>query len=328
MTRPTTLAPARAALRAAACALAATTLLPLTAGAQPAWPNRPIELLYPYPPGNTTDSYVRLLAAGMSKRLGVPVQVINKPGGGGVVGTAELVRAKPDGYTIGTWTPGPGITQILAGNAPYKRTDYTPVAAVCINTFVLAARGDVPASNLREFGEWAKKQGKPITIASYAPASVPGLLAAKIARQDGWPYKVVSFPNPSAKELTSGDADLSTTGADMVASFAKAGQVKVLSAWMPNRTPLHPNAPTLKESGHGDVWLWTGLIAPAGTPRPIVERLAAAARDTLNDPEIQDFAKKNDLPQMYLGPAEAEARIAADEKWITELMTEFGMVKK
>ena len=182
--------------------------------AQERWPSKPIEIIYPYPPGNDMDVVTRLLAEGMSKRLGVPVQVINKPGGGGVVGFAEMTRAKPDGYTIGTWTPGPGISQIVAGNTPYKMSDYQSVGGMLINDFVLAARGDIPANNLKEFAAWAKKNGKPVIIASYAPAAVPALIAAKIAKTDGWAYKVVSFPNPSIKELTAGDADVSTAGAE------------------------------------------------------------------------------------------------------------------
>ena len=177
--------------------------------AQDKWPSKPIEIIYPYPPGNEMDVVTRLLAEGMSKRLGVPVQVINKPGGGGVVGFAEMTRAKPDGYTIGTWTPGPGISQIVAGYTPYKMSDYQSVGGMLINDFVLAARGDIPANNLKEFAAWAKKNGKPVIIASYAPAAVPALIAAKIAKRDGWPYKVVSFPNPSIKELIAGDADVS-----------------------------------------------------------------------------------------------------------------------
>ena len=202
--------------------------IPINVLAQDKWPSKPIEIIYPFPPGNDTDAVVRLLAESMSKRLGVPVQVINKPGGGGVVGFAEMVRAKPDGYTIGTWQPGPGISQIVAGNTPYRQTDYQAVAAIHPNDFVLAARGNIPAKSLKEFGAWAKQQGKTVVIGSYSPAAVPALMAARIARKDGWPYKVVAFPNPSAKELVAGDADLSTTGADMVASYARDGQVKVL----------------------------------------------------------------------------------------------------
>jgi tripartite-type tricarboxylate transporter receptor subunit TctC len=226
----------------ALAALAAAAALP--AMAQDKWPSKTIEIIYPYPPGNDMDVVTRLVAEGMSKRLGVPVQVSNKPGGGGVVGFAEMIRAKPDGYTIGTWTPGPGISQIIAGNTPYKISDYQSVGAMLINDFVLAARGDIPATNLKEFAAWAKKSGKPVVIGSYAPAAVPALIAARIAKKDGRTYKVVAFPNPSAKELIAGDADMTTAGADGAISFAKAGQVKILSTWRPQRNPAFPNTAT------------------------------------------------------------------------------------
>jgi tripartite-type tricarboxylate transporter receptor subunit TctC len=307
---------------------AAALLSPLGALAQAPWPNRAIEIIYPFPPGNDTDAIIRVVAEGMSKRLGVPVQVINKPGGGGVVGFAEMVRAKPDGYTIGTWQPGPGISQIVAGNTPYKQTDYQAVAGIHPNDFVLASRGAIPARNMKEFGEWAKKQGKPIVIASYGPAAVPALIAAKIARTDGWPYKVVAFPNPSAKELVAGDADLSTTGADMVASYAKDGQVKVISAWSEARNPVVPQTLTAKEEGYGDLYLWSGMAAPAGVPKEIIQRLSAVIAETMKDKAVLDTLKKLGVGPFYMTPEQMTQRVAADTKWVTELMTELGLAKK
>lgn len=310
----------------AASALA--LIAPLAVQAQDKWPSRAIEIIYPYPPGNDTDAIVRVLAEGMSKRLGVPVQVINNPGGGGVVGFAEMVRAKPDGYTIGTWQPGPGMSQIVAGNTPYKMSDYQAVAGIHPNDFVLASRGNIPARNLKEFGEWAKKQGKPIVIASYAPAAVPALMAARIARKDGWPYKVVAFPNPSAKELVAGDADLSTTGADMVASYAKDGQVKVISAWSEERNPVVPGTPTAKEEGYGDLYVWSGMAAPAGVPKEIVARLSAVIGETLKDKAMQDTLKKLGVGAMYMTPEQMSKRIADDSQWVSALMNELGLAKK
>lgn len=309
-------------------AVAAAFLSPLAALAQDKWPSKPIEIIYPFPPGNDTDAIIRVLAEGMSKRLGVPVQVINKPGGGGVVGFAEMVRAKPDGYTIGTWQPGPGISQIVAGNTPYKQSDYQAVAGIHPNDFVLASRGAIPAKNMKEFGQWAKKQGKPIVIASYAPAAVPALMAAKIARKDGWPYKVVAFPNPSAKELVAGDADVSTTGADMVASYAKDGQVKVISAWSEARNPVVPQTPTAKEEGYGDLYIWSGMAAPAGVPKDIINRLSAVIGETMKDKPVQDTLKKLGVGPFYMTADQMTQRIAADTKWVSELMTELGLAKK
>jgi len=296
--------------------------------AQDKWPSKPIEIIYPYPPGNDMDVVTRLLAEGMSKRLGVPVQVINKPGGGGVVGFAEMTRAKPDGYTIGTWTPGPGISQIIAGNTPYKITDYQSVGGMLINDFVLASRGDIPANNLKEFAAWAKKNGKPVTIGSYAPAAVPALIAAKIAKKDGWAYKVVSFPNPSAKELVAGDADVTTAGAEGALSYAKAGQIKILSAWGPTRNPVFPNAATPSEDGYGDIYSWGGMAAPAGVPKDIIQKLSTVMMEALKDKPVQDQFKKAGIPALPMTAEQMNKRVSDDTVWIAELMNELGFAKK
>jgi tripartite-type tricarboxylate transporter receptor subunit TctC len=304
------------------------TLSALPTLAQDKWPSKPIEIIYPYPPGNDMDVVTRLLAEGMSKRLGVPVQVINKPGGGGVVGFAEMTRAKPDGYTIGTWTPGPGISQIIAGNTPYKMADYQSVGGMLINDFVLAARGDIPANNLKEFAAWAKKSGKPVVIGSYAPAAVPALIAAKIAKKDGWAYKVVAFPNPSAKELVAGDADVTTAGADSAMSYAKTGQVKILSAWGPQRNPVFPNTATPAEEGYGDLYTWGGMAAPVGVPKDIINKLSSVMMESLNDKAVQDQLKKVGIPALPMTADQMAKRVVDDSKWIAELMTELGFAKK
>ncbi len=311
-----------------AIGLVAAAITPLHAIAQDKWPSKTIEIIYPYPPGNDTDAVVRLVAEGMSKRLGVPVQVINKPGGGGVVGFGEMVRAKPDGYTIGTWTPGPGISQIVAGNTPYKQNDYIAIAGLHENDFVLASKGSIPANNLKEFGVWAKKQGKPIIVGSYAPAAVPALMAAKIAKKDGWPIKVVAFGNPGAKELVAGDADVTTTGAEMVSSYMKDGQVKVLSAWSQKRNPLVPKVATAKEEGYGDLFLWTGMAAPAGMPKDIVAKLSSAISESLKDKAVTDMLAKVGVAAAYTTSDQMTRQVADDTKWITELMTELGFAKK
>jgi tripartite-type tricarboxylate transporter receptor subunit TctC len=301
---------------------------PLASHAQDRWPSKTIEIIYPYPPGNDTDAVLRVVAEGMSKRLGVPVQVINKPGAGGVVGFGEMLRAKPDGYTIGTWTPGPGISQIIAGNTPYKISDYVAVAGLHANDFVLAARGNIPANNLKEFGDWAKKQGKPIIVGSYAPAAVPALMAAKIARRDGWQFKVVAFGNPSAKELVANDADLTTTGAEMVSSYVKDGQVKVLSSWSVQRNPILPKVATAKEEGYGDLYLWTGMAAPAGVPKEIVNRLSSVIAETLKDKAVMDVLAKVGVGATPMTSEQMTRQVEADAKWIGELMTELGFAKK
>lgn len=316
----------RIALAFAAASLLGAATLPATA--QDKWPAKTIEMIYPYPPGNDTDAVMRLVAQGMSRRLGVQVQLINKPGGGGVVGISEMVRAKPDGHTIGVFTPGPGITQILAGNTPYKQADYMPIGGVFVNDFVLAVRSGIPANTLGELAAWAKASGKPVIIGSYSPAAVPALIAAKIARQDGWNYKVVAYPNPSAKELTAGDADVVTTGAEMIAPFVKSGQAKVVSVWMPTRSTHYPNVPTGRESGYGDMYSWVGVIAPAGVPAEIADKLSDAVRQSLADKEVADLLARLGSPALPMNRAQMAQRIQSDTRWMGDLINELGLVRK
>lgn len=311
-----------------AATVTATASLPTMVAAQDKWPSKPIEILYTFPPGNDADAIFRVVAQGMSKRLGVPVQVINRPGGGGVVGTAALTQAKPDGYTIGSYTPGPGVTEVLAGRTPYKQSDYVPLAGLFVTPFVLAARGDIPANNLREFAGWAKARGKPVIIGSYSPSSTPALIAANIARTGGWPYKVVAFPNPSAKELTAGDAEVVTTGAEMAAPFVRARQIKVLSTWLPKRHRHYPDVATSQEEGYGDWFPWMGLIAPAGTPSEIVNKLSDTVREAMNDKEASELLAKLGVPGLYMTPEQMTRKIQDDTKWIGELIKDMGMTKQ
>ena len=157
---------------------------------------------------------------------------------------------------------------------------------------------------------------------------VSKLIAAKIAKRDGWPYKVVAFPNPGAKELVAGDADVTTAGAEMVSSYVKAGQVKVVSSWGPARNPLYPNVATPGEEGYGELYTWGGMAAPAGVPKDIVAKVSAAIGESLKDKAVQDTLKKLGVTAMYMTPEQMTQRVAADTKWVSELMTELGLAKK
>jgi tripartite-type tricarboxylate transporter receptor subunit TctC len=157
---------------------------------------------------------------------------------------------------------------------------------------------------------------------------VPALIAAKIAKRDGWPYKVVSFPNPTIKELIAGDADLSTAGAEGALSYAKAGQTKILSAWGPDRNPNYPNAATPKEEGYGELFTWGGMAAPVGVPKDIINKLSSVMMEALKDKPVQDQLKKSGIPGLPMTADQMSKRVADDSKWISELMTELGMTKK
>ncbi len=310
--------------------LAAAVLSTIGLGMSPtfaAYPERPIEIIYGFPPGNDTDSLIRLAAAGMSKHLGVPVAIINKPGGGGVVGGAEAARAKPDGYTVGLFTIGSGLTQIIAGNTPYKSSDLAPVGMFISTALILASRGDAPYKDLKELARAAKQ--KPPVIGIYGPAGAPTLAVQMIAAADGWSFKGVPFPNPNFTNLQSGDADLITAGALMLQPQIKSGQVRVLVAMTPNRIPGLPDVPTVSEAGYGPkISLWSGLFAPAGTPKEAIQKLSEALAAALKDPNFIETATKTGNIPSYMGPDAYAAQLKQDEAVFRPIMDKAGLIKK
>lgn len=292
-----------------------------------AYPDKPIEIIYGFPPGNDTDSLIRMAAAGMSKQLGVPVAIINKPGGGGVVGGAEAARAKPDGYTVGLFTIGSGLTQVIAGNTPYKSTELAPVSMFISTALILATRGDAPYKDLKELARAAKQ--KPPVVGIYGPAGAPTLVVHMIAAADGWTFKGVPFPNPNFTNLQSGDAELITAGALMLQPQIKSGQVRVLVAMTPNRIPGLADVPTVHEAGYGpSMSLWSGLMAPIGTPREAIQKLSDAMAAALKDPMFVEAATKTGNIPSHLGPDAFAAQIKRDEGLFRPLMEKAGLIKK
>ena len=298
----------------------------------PAWaqyPAKPIEMIVPWPAGVGADAAARVLTQAMSKRLKVPVQVINKPGAGAVTGTNELVKAKPDGYTIGSINIGPAVTQIIAGNAPYGFGDMEPIGIYNVLPFIVMAKSDAPFKSMKELAAFAKQAGREVILGNFGPGAVPTQTAVRVAGVDGWKPKLVTFPAPGWTQLASGDADAVTVEYNVVAGQLKAGQARALIAMTPVRLPGLPDVQTVKEAGYGfDVSIWTGLFAPKGVAPDVLQKLGSTLKDALADPAVRDFAEKSSTIWEYQDPAQSVARIKADEAWLRPVMNELGLVKK
>lgn len=315
----------RRSLIAAPLAAAAAAMLPATAFAN--FPDRPIELIVPWPAGQENDVLGRALATSMSKRLGVPVQVINKPGAGGVTGTSEFIRAKPDGHTIGLISVGPALTQSIAGNAPYQPTDMQPIALVTASAFVLAAKADGPFKSLADV-EARSKDGKPPVLANFGPAAVPTQVVYRMAKARNWQFKPVTFPGAGWAQLASGDAELVTAPYNTIAGQLKSGQARALAVFGKERIE-GLDAPTLREAGYGfDALVWSGMFAPKGTPAPVLDRLAKALAESLKDPEVVELSKKMAIPLFNMDAQQAAEQIKADESALRPQMEALGLVKK
>lgn len=292
-----------------------------------AFPNKAIEMIVPWPAGQEADVMGRALSTGMSKRLGVPVQVINKPGAGGVPGTADLVRAKPDGHTIGFLSIGPALTQSLAGNAPYKPSDMEPIALISASAFVLAVKADGPIKSIADLEAQAKN--KPVILGNFGPAAVPTQVVYRMSKAKGWQFKPVTFPAAGWAQLAAGDADVVTAPFNTMAGQLKAGQARALVVYGKERLSAIPDVPTLREAGYNfDALVWAGMFAPKGTPAAALDRIGSALRETLKDKEMVDLAQRINVPLFYMDSKQTAEQIREDEAALRPIMESVGVIKK
>ncbi len=273
------------------CLALAFGVLPGVAFAQ--YPDKPIRLVVPYAPGGTTDIMARTLQEPLSKVLGQPVIVDNKAGAAGAIGTAQVAHAAPDGYTLIFGNNGPSaivpLTQKDVGYDPVK--DFAPVSLVSVAPLVLVVHPSVPAGTVKELIAWAGTQPDGVEYATAGAGSLGHLATELFAKEAG--LKLVHVPYkgqaPSTMAVLNGEVKiLLTTSSDTMDAAVKAGKLKRLGVSTAKPSPLMPGAPTIGESLQGyAVDVWFGILAPAGTPAPVIARLNGAIRDVLANPELQ-----------------------------------------
>lgn len=302
-----------------AIALAAL-LLPIATFAQSAWPEKPISFIVPFPPGGPTDLMARLIATPLSKRLNVPVVVENKAGASGNIGTGQVVRAKPDGYTILLAASGNlVVNQYLynkLGFDPLK--DLAPIVQISKFPLVLEVPESSPIKSFQDYVAEVKKSGNRVTFGSAGngtPQHLAGELFKATAKVDAShiPYKGAG---PALVDLMGGQI---TSMFDILGSSMQhisSGKLRALAVTTKNRSAQLPNVPTISESGYPDFeyYAWHGISTTAGVPKPVVDRLNAEIRAVFEDPE---FRKKwleigSDVvvgtPEQFGEVTQAEAR--------------------
>ena len=283
---------------AAALALAASA-----AHAQSDYPNRPITMIVPFPPGGVADITARPVAEAMGRYLKQPVVVENKAGAGGGVGMGYVAKAKADGYTVllalSSISIIPEADRIL-GRAPmYELAQLVPIARFTADPTVLAVRADSPWKSAKDLVEAARKAPGAIPYGSsgnYGTMHVPMemLAAASGTKMLHVPY---TGAGPAVVALLGGSVDALSTGPSSVMGHVKGGKVRVLATWGDARLAALPDVPTLKELGYDAQFSqWTGLFVPAGTPEPVVAKLREAAKFAVNDAAFQSSLAKLETP--------------------------------
>ncbi|CAG9184208.1 hypothetical protein LMG23992_05175 [Cupriavidus laharis] len=321
--------PSRAALRAASrtlAAFAATAALAISATAPAraadAWPSQPIRWVVPYPAGGGTDVVARTLGQAISPALGKQVVIDNRPGAATIVGADAVAHAKPDGYTVLT-----ADTATLAANPslykklPYSADkDFVHVGMVARFPLVLVAAPNFPAKTLKEVIEYAQKNPGKINFASPGAGS-PHHLAMELFMDQAHikmthvPYKGAA---PAVQDLLAGQVDLMFVDLASGQQNVTAGKLRALGVATPKRLAMLPNVPTVAEGGVAgfEAYAWQGVVAPAGTPKPIVNRLNAELVKALKSPEVQKRMEGVGVEPVSSTPEEfAQYAHAEAERW-------------
>ncbi len=302
-------------------ALAALFASALATAAAADYPDRPIRFVVPQAAGSNTDLYARVLAAEMSRTLGQQLIIENRPGGAFVIGLDQIAKAAPDGYTIGVGLiGGMALTPHMVAKLPYDiEKDFTPVGMIARGHLILAVSPQLPVKSLQELIDYAKSNPGKLSNASSANGS-PGHIGGELFKyMTGTQITHVPYRGGAAaiNDLIAGRVDLMFEGLASMAPFVIDGKVRALGVSGEHRSPAFPDVPTLAETVPGYVAVtWLGVIAPAKTPRPIVERLNRAVNEALASPLMTERFKLIGEEAAPGTPEDYAAVIKADfAKW-------------
>lgn len=296
----------------------------LLAHAQAAWPTKPIALVVPFAAGGPTDVVARTLAASMSKSLGQTVLVENKLGAGGNVAAAHVAKAPNDGYTFFIHHNGMATSTALYRKLSYDAMkDFEFVSQAVEVPMTLLARKDFPASNFQEMVAYIKANKEKINLANAGLGAVSQLCGMMFQRAIGVQLTEVPFQGtgPAMNALLGGQVDVLCDQTTQTVPQIKAGNVKLYGVTTKERVKVLPQAPTLHEQGLKDfeVVVWHGVYAPKGTPKAIVDRMNAAVRAALKDPDVtrrMDDLGAEIVPDAKNTPEALQALLKSEiDKW-------------
>lgn len=299
----------------------ATLGLSQTSAFAQAWPSRPVHLISPYGAGGASDILTRLLGEALAPRLGQSIVVENKAGAGTRIANEYVARAAPDGHVVLHAAAPIAIGEALYPKLPYAvKKDFAPVMTTAIAPLFLIVNADAPYKTVAEFIAYGKSSEKGLTFGSPGAGSAPHLTAELLMRAGGNKGIVVQFRGdaPAYTELLAGRIDATMTAISTALPHIQAGKLRVLGVANEERTPLYPQAPTLRESGLPSVvgYGWYGLMVPVATPAAVVQRLNRETNAVLADAEMRKKVEAAGLQVRGGTPGDFAAFIDSEmRKW-------------
>jgi tripartite-type tricarboxylate transporter receptor subunit TctC len=312
-------------MRKASLGLAITILAFVGVAVAQPYPSRPVTLIVPFGAGGPVDTLARSLSDAMRTSLGVPVIIENVTGASGTIGVGRAVRAAPDGYTvsIGNWPSHVVNGAIYA--LPYDvRKDFEPVARLPSNPYVIVARKDLPATDLKELVAWLKANPDKATQGTAGPGSGQHVSGVYFQNVTGARFQFVPYRAGSSeimRDLVAGHIDITFDQAITALPHVRNGSVKAYAVTSSNRLAAAPDIPTVDEAGAPGVYIstWYGLWVPKGTPQEAIRKLTAAAMDALADPTVRqrliDLGQEIPPREQQTAEALAAHQKAEIEKW-------------
>lgn len=309
-------------IRALAAVLAAGSVLAVQAQPAAPYPNKPIRVVVTFPPGGSTDAVVRMLVPRLNEKLGQQVVVDNRPGAGGNIGLAVVAKAPPDGYTLGVGAAGGLAANVsLYPQMPFDPVkDFKPVTMLAAIPFVIIGHPSLGAKTQKELIALLKSQPGKLSIGHGGNGTAMHLTAQLFAQMAD--VKMVEVPyrgsGPAALDVLSGQVPLAVVDLPSALQHIKAGKLTAYAVTSPNRLPMLPDVPTVAEQGLPgyDSTGWFGVVAPAGTPAPIIARLNAEITAALNDNEIKASMRNMGVEPAGSSAEEFEAYIKSEtQKW-------------
>ncbi|MGB7540394.1 MAG: tripartite tricarboxylate transporter substrate binding protein [Burkholderiales bacterium] len=286
-----------------------------------AYPAKPVKIIVPYSAGGPADIYARFLGDRMEKSLGQPFVIENRPGAGAIIGTDAVAKSAPDGYTLLAMSNTHTVNESLISKKPYNlMRDLAPISPINYSDLLLVVNPSVPAQNLKELIALAKAKPGVLNYASSGPGTpyhMAGELFKAMAGID-----VVHIPHKGSAEartsVIAGNVQMMFDAITTMAQMVRAGRVRAIATSGKARSSIMPDVPTMNEAGVPgyEAVIWLGIMAPAATPKPIVEKLNSEIQKITNLPDVKEAWAKQGAVPMHMTPAEFGKFMEQDiEKW-------------
>lgn len=283
------------------------------------YPEKPVNFIVPWPPGDLEDVLTRMIAEDFQAKYGVAAAVVNKPGGGGgpFPGAIEVAQAPADGYTIGSFVIGVPVVGHKIGIDELTPAKFDPIGIFLTYPFVMAAAGDAPYDTIQEMAEYAKTHD--LALGHFGAALMPTRVSLAYAKVAGFEWgSEAAFDALDCNTLASGDADVINTTLQLIQPCLD--QVKVLSTITNERIPLVPDAPTMGEvAPELSLSLWNGLFVTKDTPQDVRDKIAEVARATVMSDRAQEVARNTGAGVYWMDAEASAAQIVADQEALGRL---------